>query len=133
MADLFFRAERYAALIAALGRAVAAGEPDAAEDLEYVEGHMRNFLAYVSAVGTSEIGIGAAEAALTGEALRTRVTELDRERSRNHDAAIASASALNRIAAAYGVGPIYTGDPALRRQVAAFCMEVTAHLFANRR
>ena len=133
MADLLFQAERYAALIAALGRAAGAGEPDAAEDLEYVEGHMRNFLAYVYAVGTSEIGIGAAEAALTGEALRTRVTELDRERSRNHDAAIASASALNRIAAAYGIGPIYTGDPARRRQVAAFCMEVTAHLFANRR
>ena len=129
----FYQPERYAALIAAVCRAAKAGDPDAPEDLDFIAGHMGNFLAYVKAVDVSEIGIQIASGSLEGEALRDRVAELDRERSRNHEAAIASASSLNRIAAAYGVGPVYTGDPALRRQVAAFCLEVTEDLFENRR
>ena len=65
--------------------------------------------------------------------LLVSVTITHRMRSKHHDAAIASVSAVNRIAAFYGIGLIYTGDPAVRRQVAAFCMEVVRVLFDNRR
>ena len=129
----YFRPERYEALVDAVGKEAKAGDEDGAEALDFIADHFRNFVAYVNAVDLSEIGIRIAGASLEGEALRSRVTELDRERSRNHDAAIASAAAVNRIAAAYGIGPVYTGDPAVRRQVAAFCMEVTSWLFENRR
>ena len=129
----YFKPEHYTALIEAAGRTARDGGADALEDLSFVAGHMENFLAYVRAVDLSEIGIRIAGVSLEGEARRSRITELDRERSRNHDAAIASAATINRIAAAYGIGPVYTGDPAVRRQVAAFCMEVTAWLFENRR
>jgi hypothetical protein len=84
-------------------------------------------------VDLSEVGIDTAPGLLEGEALRTEVTALDRDRSTHHNAAIASAGAINRIAALYGVGKIYGGDPEKRREVAQFCMELTETLFRNRR
>ena len=133
MEHRFFDPENYAALIAAVGREAREGDADAPETLEFIGGHMRNLLSYVHAVGVSEVGIRIADGSMEGESMRSRITELDRSRSRSHDAAIASTSTLNRIAAAYGIGPLFTGDPARRREVAAFCMEVTAWLFENRR
>ena len=133
MDSCYFHSERWAALIDVVGREAKAGDAEAAETLDYIGGHLQNFLAYVRVVGISEIGIRIAAASMEGEALRDQVAGLDRERSRNHDAAIASAASINRIAAAYGVGPVYTGDPALRRQVAAFCLEFTTWLFEHRR
>ena len=128
-----FNYENYLALTAALGRSAKSGETEAEEDAAFLEEHFRNFFSYVDGVCRSEVGIHMASVGLEGQALQQRVTELDRMRSKHHDAAIASASAVNRIAAFYGVGPIYTGDPAVRRQVAAFCMEVVSILFENRR
>ena len=65
--------------------------------------------------------------------MQNRVTELNRMRSKHHDAAIASVSAVNRIPAVCGVGPICTGAPAIRRQAAAFCLETVNALFENRK
>ena len=129
----YFNYENYLALVAAVGARAKSGDADAAEDMEYICGHFSNFLAYVKAVCDSEVGIHLASGSLDGNEKQQRVTELDRMRSKNHDSAIASASAINRIAAFYGIGNIYTGDPAVRRQVAAFCMEVATVLFENRR
>ena len=129
----YFNYENYLALVAAVGAKAKEGDADAIEDMEYISGHFSNFLAYVKAVCDSEVGIHLASGSLYGNEKQQRVTELDRMRSKNHDSAIASASAINRIAAFYGIGNIYTGDPAVRRQVAAFCMEVATVLFEYRR
>ena len=129
----FFGYENYLALTAAVGQRAKTGDADAREDMEFLDDHFKNFFAYVDGVCRSEVGIHLASGSLDGQAKQDRVTELDRMRSKHHDAAIASASAVNRIAAYYGIGPIYHGDPAVRRQVAAFCMEVVSTLFENRR
>ena len=128
----YFQYDNYLALVAAVTQRAREGDPEAEEDLGFIEGHFRNFFAYVDGACRSEVGIHLA-GSLDGTARQERVTELDRMRSKHHDAAIAGAGAINRIAAYYSVGPIYTGDPTVRRQVAAFCMEVTASLFENRR
>ena len=124
---------QYKALMRAVSAEAAAGSEEAREDLEFLEGHQRNFLGYVHAVGLSEIGINAAEVLLEGETLRARVSELDGARTAAHNAAIASAGAINRIAAAYGVGPVYLGDLTRRREVAQFCLEFTELIFRERR
>lgn len=129
----YFNYSNYLSLVAAVGAKAKSGDAAAAEDIDFISGHFSNFLAYVKAVCDSEVGIHLASGSLDGNAKQDRMSELDRMRSKNHDSAIASASAINKIAAYYGVGNIYTGDPAVRRQVAAFCMEVTSVLFENRR
>ena len=129
----FFAYNNYLALITAVAQKAKSGYPEAMEDVEFLQDHFRNFFAYVDGVCNSEIGIHLAGGNLEGTAKQNKITELDRMRSKHHDAAIASASAVNRIAAFYGVGPIYTGDPTVRRQVAAFCMEAVRVLFENRR
>lgn len=129
----YFNYENYRALVAAVGVRAKDGDADANEDMEYISGHFSNFVSYIKAISDSEVGIHLASGSLDGNEKQQRVTELDRIRSKTHDSAIASASAINRIAAFYGIGNIYTGDPAVRRQVAAFCMEVATVLFENRR
>ena len=128
----YFVYENYFALVAAVSQKAKSGDADALDDIGFLAEHFRNFFAYVNGVCNSEVGIHLADN-LEGQAKQDRITELDRMRSKHHDAAIASASAVNRIAAFYGVGPIYTGDPSVRRQVAAFCMEAVRVLFDNRR
>ena len=128
----YFVYENYFALVAAVSQKAKSGDADALDDIGFLTEHFRNFFAYVNGVCNSEVGIHLADN-LEGQAKQDRITELDRLRSKHHDAAIASASAVNRIAAFYGVGPIYTGDPSVRRQVAAFCMEAVRVLFDNRR
>ena len=129
----YFAYENYLALITAVARMAKGGDSEAQEDVEFLQDHFRNFFAYVDGVCNSEVGIHLAGGSLEGAAKQNRITELDRMRSKHHDAAIASASAVNRIAEYYGVGPIYNGELAVRRQVAAFCMEVVSVLFENRR
>ncbi len=129
----YFAYENYLALITAVSQRVKGGDFDAQEDIEFLQNHFKNFFAYVDGVCNSEVGIHLASGSLEGASKQNRITELDRMRSKHHDAAIASASAVNRIADYYGVGPIYTGDPGVRRQVAAFCMEAVSILFENRR
>lgn len=129
----YFSYDNYLALVAAVGARAKDGDADALEDMEYIRGHFSNFVSYIRAVCDSEVGIHLASGSLNGNEKQQRVIELDRMRSKYHDSAIASVSAINRIAAFYGVGDIYAGDPSVRRQVAAFCMEVTTVLFENRR
>lgn len=129
----YFDYDNYLALIAAVGQMTKAGDADAEEDIGFLTDHFKNFFAYVDGVCRSEVGIHLASGSLDGQAKQDRITELDRMRSKHHDAAIASAAAVNRIAEYYGAGPIYHGDPTVRRQVAAFCMEVVSALFENRR
>ena len=50
-----------------------------------------------------------------------------------HDAACDSCNIINRMAAANGIGPIFTGDSTDRLQVADFCLEFTVEIFKNRK
>ena len=129
----YFAYKNYLALITAVAQQAKSGSSDAEEDMGFLWDHFKNFFAYVDGVCNSEVGIHLASGSLEENAKQERITELDSMRSKHHDAAIARASAVNRIAAYYGVGPIYTGDPTVRRQVAAFCMEAVSVLFENRR
>lgn len=129
----YFSYQNYQALVSAVAQKAKEGDADALEDMGFLVDHFRNFVAYVDGVCNSEVGIHFASGSLDGSAKQDRITELDRMRSKHHEAAIASVSAVNRIAAFYGVGLIYTGDPTVRLQVAAFCMEVVRVLFDNRR
>ena len=129
----FFSYQNYQALVSAVAQKAKEGDADALEDMGFLVDHFRNFVAYVDGVCNSEVGIHFASGSLDGSAKQDRITELDRMHSKHHEAAIASVSAVNRIAAFYGVGLIYTGDPTVRLQVAAFCMEVVRVLFDNRR
>ena len=129
----FFSYQNYQALVSAVAQKAKEGDANAREDMGFLVDHFRNFVAYVDGVCNSEVGIHFASGSLDGSAKQERITELDRMRSKHHEAAIAGVSAVNRIAAFYGVGLIYTGDPTVRRQVAAFCMELVRVLFDNRR
>ena len=91
--DGFFNYGNYFALVTELGARAKAGNPEAREDTAYVTEHFQNFFAYVSAVCNSEVGIHLASGSLEGSAKQNRITELDRMRSKYHDAAIASAAA----------------------------------------
>ena len=86
-----FDYHNYLALIAAICAAAKDGDADAAEDLGFLRDAVKNFVGYVAAVDLSEVGIDTAPGLLEGEALRTEVTALDRDRSTHHNAAIASA------------------------------------------
>ncbi len=133
MEKKLFDFEAYEQLIAKMAAAAKAGDSDAALDLGAFEKAMASFHEYVSAVGMSEAQIRMAQARLDGAALRDAVAESDAMRHAHHEAAIANAAMLNRMAAAYGVGPIFLGDTAKRLEVAAFCMEVTDELFRRRK
>ena len=133
MEKKLFDFEAYEQLIAKMAAAAKAGDSDAELDLDAFEKAMASFHEYVSAVGMSEAQIRMAQARLDGAALRDAVAESDAMRHTHHEAAIANAAMLNRMAAAYGVGPIFLGDTAKRLEVAAFCMEVTDELFRRRK
>ena len=133
MEKKLFDFEAYEQLIAKMAAAAKAGDSDAELDLDAFEKAMASFHEYVSAVGMSEAQIRMAQARLDGAALRDAVAESDAMRHVHHEAAIANAAMLNRMAAAYGVGPIFLGDTAKRLEVAAFCMEVTDELFRRRK
>lgn len=133
MEKKFFDFDAYEQLIAGMAGAARAGDSDAALDLDAFVKAMASFHEYVSAVDMSEVQIRMAQAHLSGAALRDAAAEADAVRHVHHEAAIANAAMLNRMARAYGVGPIFLGDTAERLEVAAFCMEVTGELFRRRR
>ena len=125
--------ENYRALFERAAAEARNGSAEAEEDLGFLHDAAEHFLDYVHEVGISEIGILLASATLSGTEQRERVTELDHGRTTAHNAAIASAGMINRMAQAYGVGPVYEGDLTQRRQVAQLCIEFTNRVFADRR
>ena len=50
-----------------------------------------------------------------------------------YEVEIACSEVLNRMAELYELPPVFLGDSGQRHQVAAFCQELDAYLFANRR
>lgn len=107
-------------------------DPDAEDDIDYIEGYIKNIIDYVSVVDGTIVSGNCARARLEGEAYRQRIMELDRQRRITHEAAIASVSALERIAGMYGVSPLFTGDKDDRDQVADFCLEFVVKIYDQR-
>ena len=103
------------------------------EDFEILEDVVKSCTAYVTDVDVGETQIKRFYATLDGEELREKVEAVDRRRRRNHEDAIINCKLINRVAALYGIDPVFTGDPADRLQIADFCLDVTVELFENRR
>lgn len=68
---------------------------------------MKNFLQYVHAVFTMEVESWIAGMQLEGKDFQDKIILLDGSRGHAHEAAIASANAINRIAATYEISPIF--------------------------
>ena len=100
--------------------------------LSLIEDSMNTLSGYVSAVYSMEVQITTLRFRLEGAEYREAVTELDRRRRSAHEAAIASCSVLNRVAAIVGAENMYTGDLGDRYAVADFCIAVVEEMFHGR-
>lgn len=129
----FFNRENYNALCAKVGKCVKKGVPNADKLLESLEERCSAFLDYVNTVDMGETRIIIAHNRLEGEDLRDALQTIDRLRKCYHDVACNSCSIINRMAAANGIGPVFTGDSTDRLQVADFCLEFTIEIFKNRK
>lgn len=105
---------------------------DDEDALEVITDAVDSFCDYIYAICRMETRLPVLSATLKGEEYRASFTELDTNRSRCHDAAIANVGVLNRVTEGAGLGKIYTGDPTDRLAVAAFCKEIVDELFAGR-
>lgn len=96
---------------------------DDPELLEFFSGCLDKFRAYQEAILEMEGWMKLYRPETLGaQAYQDRREALDKARSRCHDAVLAAISALNRMAAAEGLEPVYDGtvseDAPYRRQVA---------------
>jgi len=105
---------------------------DDADLCEIIVDAVKACTGYVSAVCESEAQIKIARLTLSGADLRERVTDWDQRRHNAHEAAILSTKILNRVAEQKGVGPVFTGDPSKRLEVADFCLALTTRIFEER-
>lgn len=99
---------------------------------EMVEDGMKSCLNYVNAVDMMELAMPRIMASLSGDDMREKIAEYDKSRKIAHDAAIAYAGSLNRIAIDLGLDPLYMGDLNDRYQVGDYCIDVVSTLFKNR-
>lgn len=118
----YFNPETYEKL---LKKFQASGDAD---NLERIHDETRNCITYVQIVCNGENELNTAV-----NPDREQIGNYDTQRHRAHEEAIISASVLNNLAGQNGIGPVYTGDPKDRHQVAAFCLELAGWLFENRR
>lgn len=103
--------------------ALLAGAQDDPELLEFFSDCLASFRAYQSAIVEMEGWMKLYRPKTLGvQAYQDRCTELDAARTRCHNAVLANIGALNRMAAAQGLEPVYDGtvseDQPYRRQVA---------------
>ena len=127
-----FDADRYLALENTIKQQAAAGSEDAADDLGFLKKAVLSFAHYVYMVSEERIEARLAMGVKTGDELRETLSHFDAVRHNAHEAAIANANMLNRIALDYGVEHVFTGDASNRREVGEFCGKITAWLFENR-
>lgn len=102
------------------------------EDQEILVDVVKSCNNYVTAVDAMEVRIKVAQFRFDTAEFQEIVKDLDNQRRRHHEDAIACTNMLNRIAALYKVSPIFTGDISNRYEVADFCLEVTKVIFENR-
>ena len=104
----------------------------ALEDLEAVNDALNYCRKYVETVDMTEQQIMMAQIRFEGSEYRDAITRYDTQRRHAHEAAIASASLLNKISDIYGCQKIYNGTSD-RLEVADFCLDVVVQVFKNRR
>ena len=125
-----FNLNAYNELLKLASDAANNGDEDAIEDVATIKKATDSFHGYVNTVDMTETRIKIARFRYESEEYREIVQEADRARRIAHEAAIANASMLNRIAKFYGIkDPIFLGDTTDRYQVADFCLCVTVALF----
>ncbi len=107
-------------------------DPESRENQALLGGILPSFHAYVDAVVLGETELLLNPGA-DGKAYREMVTRYDQARHSCHETAIINVRVLNRLAELYELPPVFLGDSGQRHQVAAFCQELDAYLFANRR
>ncbi len=122
----------YDAYIALADKIKARGDADARDDLEALDDAMTSFREYVNKVDAGEQQIKLASVRFEGEEYREMITQYDRNRHNQHEAAIANVRMVNRLAEIYGVTPLFTGNDHERLQVADFCIDVVVKIFNNR-
>lgn len=113
-------------------RIMAGTDEESREDQGVLRDIFPSFHAYVDAVVHGETEL-AMNPQTEGQAYLDIVKAYDQARHSCHETAIISARVLNRLAERYRVQLPFTGDASDRRQVAGFCLEITAMLFRERR
>lgn len=101
--------------------------------LEYIENTVKNCCRYVEAVDMMETQLITARMRMEQDKYQEFIMNIDTNRRRLHNDAIASVNALNRIANANGIGNIFTGNNADRYEVADFCLDIVVAIFKNRK
>ena len=127
-----FSVESYLNLENAIKQQAASGSEDALDDLGFLKKAVLSFSHYVYMVSEEQIETRMARGIKTGDEYRELASHFDSTRHIAHEAAIVNAKMLNRIASAYGVDPVFTGDASNRREVGDFCGEITGWLYVNR-
>lgn len=128
----YFNHESYETLQIQIKSAVLGGDPDAGEDLDFLKKAVLSFANYVYKVNEEQIETKFAKGVLKGKEYQDVASYFDQTRHAAHEQAIVNARAINRIAAAYGVGQVFLGDSQNRREVGHFCGEVCNWIFENR-
>ncbi len=121
-----------AALKALILKITTGTDPDCRDDQDVLESILPSFHAYVDAVVRGETGILLNPHA-EGQTYREMISRYDQSRHSAHETAIINVRVLNRLADIYGTAPVFKGSSEERHQVAAFCLELDAYLFENRR
>lgn len=101
--------------------------------LEYIENTVQTCTDYVQRVDMMETQLITARTRMDQDQYQQFIMNIDTQRRRCHDDAIASMGFLNRVAKANGLEPIFNGNQADRYQVADFCLELTVTIFQNRK
>ena len=127
-----FDADHFLSLENTIKQQAIAGNEDALDDLGFLKKAVLSFARYVYMVAEERIEVRLAKGVKTGDDLRDTLSHFDTVRHNAHEAAIANTNMLNRIASAYRVEHVFTGDAANRSEVGEFCGEITAWLFENR-
>ena len=108
-------------------------EAQSSDDAEILEDAISSFHAYVDAVFQGETQLLLHEYGTDGLQYREMVSQYDQNRHGCHETAIINVKLLNRLAATYGLEPVFTGDDTQRHQIADFCLETVQYFFRNRR
>jgi len=122
--------DNYCTLISKIGQCKS---EDAADDADFLFKATKSFLKYVDEVVISETGIKLIDSEGDSAEIRAQIEAYDYSRHIAHEAAIANTAILNKICAAYGVGPVFLGDITKRLEVAVFCIELIEQIYLSRR
>ena len=128
----FFDSSEYIKLEGAIKNSISDGDADAADDLRFLKSAVLSFISYVATVGEERIETEFAKGVLKNEEYQRVVSSFDQTRHVAHEQAIVNARLINRMASAYGVKPVFLGDPENRREVGHFCGEFCNWVFINR-